>query len=71
MNDSAKDKENVQHAMQELFNANENMATIALTKNGVVAYHFADKGSMAINPAWAEVVINAVKQLSEMQLDEG
>ncbi len=67
MSDDAKDNENVQHAMQEFFNANENMATVALTKNGIVAYHFGDNGSMAINPAWAEIVIKAVKQLTELQ----
>jgi len=67
MSDDAKDNENEQHAMQELFNANENMATVALTKDGVVAYHFGDNGCMAKNPAWAEIVINAVKQRSELQ----
>ncbi|MBA6390495.1 hypothetical protein H4J38_06820 [Colwellia sp. BRX10-3] len=71
MSDDSKNNEIVQHAMQELFDANENMATIGLTKNGVVAYHFGENGGMAINPAYAEIVINAVKQLSELQENSG
>ncbi len=67
MNDDTKKNESVQHAMQELFDANENVATISLTKNGVVAYHFGENGSMAINPAWAKIVIDAVKELSELE----
>jgi len=50
MSDDAKNNETVQHDMQKLFDAKENIATIALTKNGVVAYHFGDNGSIAINP---------------------
>ncbi len=70
MSDDVKNNETVQHDMQKLFDANENLATIALTKSGVVAYHFGENGSMAINPAWAEIVINAVKKLSELQQNE-
>jgi len=70
MSDDVKNNEKVQHDMQKLFDAKENIATIALTKNGIVAYHFGDNGSIAINPAWAEIVINAVKQLSELQCSE-
>ncbi|PCI62004.1 MAG: hypothetical protein COB35_04800 [Gammaproteobacteria bacterium] len=70
MNDAA-NNETAQHAMQKLFDANENMATIALTKNGVVAYHFGENGGMAINPAWAEIVINAVKELSKLEQNDG
>ena len=67
MSDDSKNNEIVQHAMQELLDTNENMATIGLTKNGIVAYHFGENGGMAINPSCAEIVINAVKQLSELQ----
>jgi uncharacterized Fe-S center protein len=67
----ATNNETVQHAMQKLFDANENMATIALTKSGVVAYHFGENSGMAINPAWAEIVINAVKELSKLEQNEG
>lgn len=69
MSDVANNEE-VQHAMQKLFDANENIATIALTKNGVVAYHFGENGGVAISPAWAEIVINAVKKLSELEQNE-
>jgi uncharacterized Fe-S center protein len=67
MRGDVKNNETIQHALQKLFDANENMATISLTKDGVVAFHFGEKAGMAINPAWAEVVINAVKQLSELE----
>ncbi|MCP4989420.1 MAG: hypothetical protein GY928_26185 [Colwellia sp.] len=70
MSDAA-NNEAVQHAMQKLFDANENMVTISLTKNGAVAYHFGETGGMAINPAWAEIVINAVKELSKLEQNEG
>lgn len=69
MSDAA-NNEAVQHAMQKLFDANENMATIALTKDGVVAYQFGEDGGVAISLAWAEIVINAVKKLSELEQNE-